>query len=154
LGRLQRHALPCCRPKLFWAFELVSNQLKARPFGRVPRFLRYRPCKTGSLLKKLFFAGCSKMPRCKLSFAESRSRGPSKSFVGAIHELPLLGQRRMRGIPRSAGQMGVFQQPDRHSDRAGYAFQMAMSPTLMSFFVTSTGPNFWARYPGFSINSV
>jgi hypothetical protein len=39
-------------------------------------------------------------------------------------------------------------------DRGGYAFQIAMSPTLMSFFVTSTGPNFWGRYPGFSIRSV
>ena len=26
-----------------------------------------------------------------------------------------------------------------------YAFQMAMSPTLRSFWVTSTGPNFCAR---------
>ena len=35
------------------------------PLGRIPRFLRYPSCETGSLLKKLFFADCSKMPRCK-----------------------------------------------------------------------------------------
>jgi hypothetical protein len=36
---------------------------------------------TSTVTKDSLFAGCSKMPRCKLSFAKSRSREPSKFRV-------------------------------------------------------------------------
>ena len=90
------------------------------------------------------------VPRFKRGLVPSSAwKDPSPSsaagFVVVLH--PLTGKAEGSASQEAGPSAITISVKALLRDQAGnnYVFQMAMSPTLRSFFVASTGPNFWAR---------
>jgi hypothetical protein len=77
--------------------------------GEAVGWKRFRAVTSNRLLKMSFFAGCSKMPKCK---APEILRNEAYSDVRRNKPAPCL----TRGRIRETQQMGVFQQPSKRSD--------------------------------------